>query len=175
LDAIKYWAAERSQRLQDALTLGNVAAVAGDHSDERGPVRTMKESGVGREFVGSRLDVVTEVADDVNGHIPRVGEKTAQDGVNRMGSELERSHHAEVPTSAAERPEQILVFRGIGGEHSAVGGDHLARYEVVDGHTVFANHPTDATTQRQATNTSLGHDAGGHSKTEDVSFAVEIT
>jgi hypothetical protein len=58
--------------LEDALTIGNVAAVARDHADERSPVLTIKESDVSSEFVRSRLDVVTEMADYVNGHLARV-------------------------------------------------------------------------------------------------------
>ena len=123
---------------------------------------------------GADSHVVTEVADDIDGDIARVEEKSAQDRVYRVGLELERSDHAEVPASAAESPEEILVFRGIGGEHFAVGGDYLARQQIVDGHAVLAKQPTDTTTQRETANTGLRDDAARNGKTEDVRFAVEI-
>jgi hypothetical protein len=123
LDAINNGAPKGAERLQDPFAVGHVAAIAGDHSYERRPVRTIQESDVGSEFVRRTLHVVTEVADDVNGHITRVEEKAAQYCVNRVGLELERSDNAEVPTSAAESPEEILVFSGIRREHSTVRGD----------------------------------------------------
>src|SRR5215469_7146341 len=112
----------------------------------------MQECDVGSEFVGSRLDVVTKVADDVNGCIPRVEQEAAQDGANRMRAELERGDHAKVPTSAAEGPKEILVFRGTGGQYFVFGNDYLARQQVVYRHAVLANQPTDATSQGQTTN-----------------------
>ena len=107
----------------------------------------MKERRIGGQLLGSGFNVVTEVPDDIDGGVARVQQKTAQDGVYRMGLELERRDHAEVPASAAKSPEEILVFRGIGGEHFAVGGDYLARQQIVDGHAVLAKQPTDTATR----------------------------
>ena len=72
LDAIDHRATKLAQRLQDAFPIGNVAAIARDHSHQRRTVRTVKQSGVGREFVRSGRHVITEVADHVKGHLTRV-------------------------------------------------------------------------------------------------------
>jgi hypothetical protein len=42
-----------------------------------------------------------------------------------MGLKLERRDHAEISTSTAKRPKEIVVFRKTGSEHCAVGCDHL--------------------------------------------------
>ena len=174
LDTINNGATELAQRLQDAFPIGNIAAIARDHSNQWRTIRTVKQSGVGREFVGSRRHVITEVADDINGHRPRIEEKAAQDGRNRMSLEFERSDNAEISTSAAKRPEEIVVFRSAGSEHFAVGCDHLRRQQIVDRHPVFTNQPANTTSESQATNTSLGHDATGDSKPEDMRFSINI-
>src|ERR1022692_3570124 len=174
LDTINNGATELAQRLQDALPIGNIAAIARDHSNQRRTIRTVKDSGVGREFVRSRRHVITEVADHVNGHRPRIEEKAAHDRRNRMGLELERNDNAEISTSAAERPKEIVVFGSAGGEHFAIGCDYLCRQQIVDRHPVFANQPANTTSESQATNTSLGHDATGNSKPEDMRFSINI-
>ena len=92
-----------------------------------------------------------------------------------MGLELERSYNAEISASAAERPEEIVVLRSTGSEHSAVGCDHLRRQQIVDGHPVFTNQPANTTPEGQATNTSLGHYAAGDCKPEDMRFSINIT
>src|SRR6266478_7720228 len=91
-----------------------------------------------------------------------------------MGLELERGDNAEISTSAAERPEEIVVFRSAGSEHFSVGCDHLRRQQIVDRHPVFTNQPANTTSESQATNTSLGHDATGDSKPEDMRFSINI-
>ena len=174
MDGVNDRAAETAKGLQDAFTIGNVAAVARDHPDQRSAVGTMKKRGIGSEFVGSGLHEVTEVPDHIDGNIARVEEEAAQNCVYRVGLELERCDHAEVPASAAKSPEEILVLRGIGREHFAVGSDQLARQQIVDRHAVFAKQPTDTAAQRETRNTGLRDDAGGDRKTEDVRFAVEI-
>src|SRR5260370_41469617 len=92
-----------------------------------------------------------------------------------MGLELERSDNAEISSSAAERPEEIVVFRSAGSEHFAVGCDHLRRQQIVDGHPVFTDQPANTTSESQATNTSLGHDATRDCKPEDMRFSINIT
>src|SRR6267378_919475 len=92
-----------------------------------------------------------------------------------MGLELEKGDNAEISTSAAERPEEIVVFRSTGSEHFRVGCDHLRRQQIVDGHPVFANQPANTTSEGQATNTSLGHYAAGDCKPENMRFSINIT
>src|SRR6266404_7220877 len=92
-----------------------------------------------------------------------------------MGLELEKGDNAEISTSAAERPEEIVVFRSAGSKHFAVGCDHLQRQQIVDGHPVLTDQPANTTSEGQATNTSLGHYAAGDCKPENMRFSINIT
>src|SRR6266404_4153469 len=92
-----------------------------------------------------------------------------------MGLELEKGDNAKISTSAAERPEEIVVFRRAGSEHFAVGCDHLRRQQIVDGHPVFTYQPANTASESQATNSSLGHDATRDSKPENMRFPINIT
>jgi hypothetical protein len=127
LNGVNDRAAEAAKRFQDAFTIGNGAAVAGDQTGQGNAVGTMQKRGIGSEFVGSGLHVVTEAPDNIDRDIARVKEQAAQNSVYRVGLELERCDHAEVPAPAAKSPEEIFVLRGAGSEDSAVGGDQLAR------------------------------------------------
>src|SRR5258708_23583569 len=92
-----------------------------------------------------------------------------------MGLEFERSDNAEISASPAESPKEIIVFRSAGSEHFAVGCDHLQRQQIVDGHPVFTDQPANTTSESQATNTSLGHDATRDCKPENMRFSINIT
>src|SRR5258705_11150518 len=92
-----------------------------------------------------------------------------------MGLELERSDNAEISTSAAERPEEIVVFRSAGSEHFAVGCDHLRRQQIVDGHTVFTDQPTNTSSERKATNTSLWHYDTRNAKSQKMHLSITST
>ena len=109
------------------------------------------------------------------GGVARIYEKPAQNCMYRMRLELERRDNAEVPTSSAESPEKVLVFRRIRREHSAVSGDHLARKQIVDRHAVLTKQPADTAAQCEAPNAGLRHDAARDRKSEDVRFAIQIT
>src|SRR5215831_16322044 len=115
----------------------------------------MKKGNVGGEFVRGGLHKITEITDDVKGHVASVEEKAAQDGVNRVGAKLKGSDNAEVPAAAAQSPEEIVVFRSIGGEYFIVGRDYLARQQVIDSHAIFSKQPTDTATQSQTSDTRL--------------------
>src|SRR6266403_531501 len=175
LDTVNHRVAELTQGFKDAFSLGNAAAIARDHSNQGRTVRRVKESGVCGELVRSRRHVITEVADYVNGHPPMVEEETAQDRRNRAGSELETSDSAEIPASAPERPEQIIVFISAGSEHLSIGSHHLRRQQIVDRHPVFANQPANSTSEGQATNTSPGHYAARDCEPEDMRFSIDVT
>ena len=92
-----------------------------------------------------------------------------------MGLELERRDNAEVAASAPKSPEEILVLRRMLAVSTlAVGGDDLTRQEIVDGHAVFANQPTDTASQRETADTGLRDDPAGDGETEGVRFTIEI-
>jgi hypothetical protein len=135
----------------------------------------MKERGIGGQFVWSGFDVVTEMADNIDGSVARIEQKAAQNGVYRPGLEFERGDHSKVAAPATEGPEQILVLRVAGSEHFAVGGNDLARNEIINGHAVLTKQPTDATTQGEARNASFRDYPARNSETEWMGFPVKIT
>ena len=89
LNAVNNRAAELAQRLQDAFPICNIAAIARDHCNQRRTIRTVKKSGVCRQFVGSRRHVITEMPDHINGLFARIKQKATQDRCNRMSLEFE--------------------------------------------------------------------------------------
>jgi len=174
LNGVNQRAAELPQGLEDALALGDVATVARDDPDDGSAIRSMQKRGVRRDLVGGGYDIVTEVADDIDGGVARIDEKAAEHRMYRVGLEFERRDHSEVPAPAAESPEEILVLMGAGGEDFAVGGDYLAGQQIVDGHSVLAKQPTDATAQRETRDTRFRDYPARDGETKWVRFAVEI-
>ena len=83
-------------------------------------------------------------------------------------------HDIEVPTSAAEGPEEIFILRDTGGEYFTVRGDYLAGQQIVDGHAVLAKQPANTTPEGETPNTCLRHYPGWDCETEWVRFPVEI-
>jgi hypothetical protein len=98
LDGVKHRLTELAERFQDALPIAGVATIAGNHAHHRWAVRGLDERGIGGHFIGSRLDEIAEVPDDIDGGIARVEEKPTQDRVDLVGLELERRDYSEIPT-----------------------------------------------------------------------------
>ena len=91
-----------------------------------------------------------------------------------MGLKLERCDDPEVSATASKSPEEIGVLGTTGRPHFAVGGDDLARQEIVDRHAVSADQPADAAPEGEPADTGLGDDPTGNSETERVGFTIEI-
>jgi hypothetical protein len=93
---------------------------------------------------------------------------------DRMQSELEVGHDAEVPTAAAHAPEQIRVLVLAGLHELAVGGDDVDGDEVVDAEPVLAHDPADATAESQPGDAGVGDDAGGDGQPEGLRLTIEL-
>src|SRR4051794_31695147 len=65
-------------------------------------------------------------------------DRPAEDGGHRVQPVGEPGDDAEVAAPAAQCPEQVGVPVLVGGEHAAVGGDHLGGEQVVAGQPVAA-------------------------------------
>ena len=77
-------------------------------------------------------------------------QQAAEHDSDRMQPERERGDHAEVPASAAQRPEQLGVLgRARRGERS-VSGHQLRREQVVAREPVLAREPADPAAEREA-------------------------
>ena len=74
-----------------------------------------------------------------------------------LESEVERRRDPEVPTGAAQAPEELRLV-GLGGAHeAAVGGDDLDGGQVVDRQPERALEPTNATAEGQSSDPRVAH------------------
>jgi hypothetical protein len=88
--------------------------------------------------------------------------------------EPERADDAEVPASASQRPEQVGVTSGRRSDDLALGRHHLGLHEVVHGEPVLAHEPADATTQAEAADAGVAHDAARGGQTVRLRLVVDI-
>ena len=80
-----------------------------------------------------------------------------------------------IATAAADAPEKILVFSGIGGQQAPVGGDHIGADDVVDCQSIFAVQMAPAAAQREARDAHGGDNALRGGETEGLRLAVEFS
>src|SRR5205823_2648800 len=123
----------------------------------------MQNTADDHELVG---DVGREVAvegENVGGRREWIGHEAAgDDRTHGVEPVLERRHHAEVASSAAYAPEEVVILVRARGQYATVGGHHLGRDEVVEREPVLRHEPADAAAEREAGNTGRGDDASGH-------------
>lgn len=106
------------------------------------------------------LHEVAEVPADLARLLPRIDQHAAvDDRTDGVQTELELGDDPEVPSAAAQAPEQLRVLGLAGGEHAAVRGHDPRRQEVVAGEAVLAFEPAAATAQHEAGDTRRGHPA----------------
>jgi hypothetical protein len=75
-------------------------------------------------------------------------QRTAVDGRDRVEGELQSGHHPEVPTPAAQRPEQLGVGTGVDAHELAVGEHDLEGDHAVALQAEAAPEPPDASAER---------------------------
>src|SRR3954451_6372253 len=61
-----------------------------------------------------------------------------------------------------------------GREHLSLGGYHLTRDQIINGHPVLAYEPAHSTPECQTSDSRLRNNATGYGKAECVSLSVEI-
>src|SRR4029453_9926985 len=96
-------------------------------------------------------------------------------GTDWVQREPERADDAKVPAAAPQRPEQVGVVVGRRPHDVALGGDYLGLHEVVDGEPVLAHEPADATTQADAADAGVAHDAACGSQPVGPFLVVDIS
>src|SRR5512132_3280712 len=76
--------------------------------------------------------------------------QSADDRTERMQSELETRHDAEVPAAAAQSPDELRFFGATGSDDIPRRGHHFGSGEVVGREPVPPHQPADPTSQREA-------------------------
>ena len=91
-----------------------------------------------------------------------------------VAAEGERGDDAEVPAAAAQRPEQVGVVVGAGGDEGAVGEHDIGREQVVDREPEAAGQVADAAAERQAGHAGCGDEPGRGGHAEGGGGVVDI-
>lgn len=95
-------------------------------------------------------------------------------GVHRVQPEVERGDDAEVPATAAQRPEQVRVLGLARGDETAVGEHDVRGQQIVHRQTVLAGQVAVTAAEGEASDARCRHDAGGGGEAEGVCGMVEI-
>jgi hypothetical protein len=91
-----------------------------------------------------------------------------------MQPEFEFSHHPEISSTAADRPEQIRVFILRGAYNPLVSQDNLGRYEIVYRQARLPCEPSHATAQSQSAYAGVAHHAGWHGEAVCLGGSIQV-
>jgi len=89
--------------------------------------------------------------------------------------ELELGDDAEVPSAAADAPEQIGVLVPAGLHKFSVGGDQIDGEELIDGQPVLSHQPSDSAAERQSGDAGVGDDPPRDREPECLRLAIELS
>ncbi len=92
-----------------------------------------------------------------------------------MEAKLELGDDAEVPSSAAEAPEEVGVLCCTGRDEVARGGDEIRGEELVYREPELAVKPADSTAERQAGDAGVSDDSASRRKPERLRLTVELS
>jgi hypothetical protein len=98
----------------------------------------------------------------------------AVENIHRVQVEFKGSHDAEIAGPAAERPEEVLVFRGACDHEVPVGSHHVSGPEVVARQPVLPGEVADAAAQSEPRNACRSDDAARGGQTEDTCCVIEV-
>ncbi len=96
---------------------------------------------------------------DRDGVVERPERRAGDDRAHRVQPVAELGDDAEVAAAAADRPEQVRVLVGAGGDLRAVGEDDVRAEQVVDREAVLAGQVADAAAERQSADAGGAQDA----------------
>ncbi len=126
------------------------------------------------ELLGRLHDVFAESLQHGRGIVELVEHRSAHDVAGFVEPKLEAGDDAEVATSTAQRPIQILVLRRVGGDLPAVGENDIGRKQIVDGESAATGQVTETAAERQAADAGGRDDPGGYGETERVGRVVDV-
>ena len=106
--------------------------------------------------------------------VGRMQDDAGQHGSDRMRREGERRHDSEVTSSAADRPEQIIVVASVRRHDTAIGQHDVGGEQVVQREPVFANQPPETAAEGQARHAGHRHEAAGRGQTVRLKRVVHL-
>ncbi len=173
---------ERTYRLEDLLGLFRRTRVAPDDTAHGLAVQMVGEGRSGHhekreeaaQFLRRLQDELTVPTQHLGCLVELPQRRPGVVGVHGMRPEHERRNDAEVAATAADRPVEILVLLGAGGDRAPVGQHHVGGQQVVDGEAVLPGQVADAAAQRQAGDPCGGDGAGGNRQAVGVRRRVHI-
>ena len=150
-DIVRQRRAKLPQWLDDPLPLFDWAVVAEENSAYFVPtIWEGRQEGDDIHLVGHIGGELADQGEQFLCFVVRVDQVTRQhrwaDGMQLV---LERGNDAEITPTAPKAPQQVGVLVGVGGEHTAIGGDHVGRDQVVATEAVVTGQPSDAASQRK--------------------------
>src|SRR4029453_17087134 len=92
-----------------------------------------------------------------------------------IGAELERGDNTKVAAATLQRPKQVGVVSAAGSHEFAVSSYDVGRHETVTAKSVFTAEPTDASCQRQTSDSRFGDYAHGHGQPDYLRLMVKVT
>jgi hypothetical protein len=105
------------------------------------------------------------------GQATRPATKLGASGWSRI---LKGGDDPEVAATAPQTPEQVGVLVVAGDDELAVGGDHVAGCQAVDGEPKPAHEVADPAAQGQPADAGVGDDAAGHGQAERLGLVVDL-
>ena len=146
-----------AERLERRIAVGRVAA-PDEHDDEGQLADPLLRDERGRREVHEhrdRRELFRRARGDRHEAPKDLGrwrqdQRAAEDIPDRVELELEARDDTEVAAAAADRPEEVRVLVGAGGQEPTIGGHDLDGLERVDGQAVLAHEPADAAAEREA-------------------------
>ena len=96
------------------------------------------------------------------------------DPLEAVEPELRPRDHTEVAAAAADRPVEIRILFGAGGDKAPIRQHHVHREEIINRQSALAGQVSEAAPQSQASHAGRRDDAAGGRHAEGVSGVVHV-
>ena len=174
-DIVRQRRAKLPQWLDDPLPLFDWAVVAEENSAYFVPtIWEGRQEGDDIHLVGHIGGELADQGEQFLCFVVRVDQVTRQhrwaDGMQLV---LEGGNDAEITPTAPKAPQQVGVLVGVGGEHTAIGGDHVGGDQVVATEAVTTGQPSDAASQRKTGDAGVRVGTSRRGEAEGLGLVVE--
>jgi hypothetical protein len=162
-----------NDRKQHLLALRDLSTVA-NADIQRRTIRAREQRGIRADLVGSCRRPVAIEAQHLVRLVQRIDNFPSQHEAYRVQPILERGNHTQVSATAAQRPEQILVFLRTGCEQFSIGGHDIGRQQVIEGKAKFPVEVSEAAAQGESRDAGAWYDSSGGGQPERLGLMIKI-